>query len=141
MNQAILFTNYTDRDFTWTWDSEEYLFKAHQSVMLPAHLANHFTKHLVDREMQLKGLTVNHFSRKDFVKKCLTEAPIEATSQGKLEVELMNPEKAVFCTQCDSKGVRHKKECPTLKNVEINSNLPTITLPVPPEFPDLKLNA
>lgn len=25
-------------------------------------------------------------------------------------------EKAPFCTQCDSRGVKHKKECPTLLN-------------------------
>lgn len=139
MNQAILFTNYSPEDFTWNWDSTPYSFKAGSSVMLPAYLARHFTKHLVDREMQKVGLTVNHFSRKNYEAKCLTEEPIEAVNAEKLKVDIMNlkPEKKdVFCTQCDSKGVRHKKECPTLNNVDIHSDLPKVK--VSSEFPDLK---
>ena len=49
--QEIVFTNYTDEDFEGKWNKKIYLIKAHKSYYLPFYLAEHFGKHLVDREI------------------------------------------------------------------------------------------
>lgn len=126
---AILFTNWTNEDFSHTWNNEPYDFKKGSSMLLPSYLAEHFAKHLVDRELQKMGLTVNHFSRPQYISKTLGTNVVEAPSPEKLEIELLNneekpelaPEKKIvsdvkkFCDTCDSKGVRHKTGCPKLK--------------------------
>lgn len=130
---AILFTNWTDEDFSHTWNGEPYEFKKGESILLPEYLATHFAKHLVDRELQKRNLTVNHFSRPEFISKTLGTKPVDAPSPEKLEIELLNAKPVVipsekieaqpivsnevkrFCDTCDSKGVKHKKECPKLK--------------------------
>ena len=63
--QEIIFTNWTDEDFTHTYDmgsfggskgktwiakKKVYTFKAGKSYYLPFYLAEHFAKHLADRE-------------------------------------------------------------------------------------------
>ena len=49
--QEVIFTNWTDRDFEHTWNKRLYRFKANKSYYLPFYLAEHFAKHLVDREL------------------------------------------------------------------------------------------
>lgn len=124
--KSLLFTNWTNEDFTHSWDGEPYTFLAGTSTLLPQYLAEHFAKHLTDRELQKKGFTVNHFSRPEYLAKTLSEG-IEAPSPTKMEIEILNrqnveavvvEEKKFFCDSCDSKGVRHKKECPKNKKVE-----------------------
>lgn len=50
---SIKFKNFTDRDFTWSFDSIPYTFKAGETIYLEDFKAKHFAKHLVDRELNL----------------------------------------------------------------------------------------
>lgn len=49
--QEIVFTNYTNEDFEGKWNKKIYRLKAEKSYYLPFYLAEHFGKHLVDREL------------------------------------------------------------------------------------------
>jgi hypothetical protein len=129
--KSLLFTNWTNEDFSHKWNGEPYDFPAGTSILLPQYLAEHFAKHLTDRELQKKGHTVNHFSRPEYLAKAISVG-LEAPSPLKMEIEILNSKKEVanesqivsenkdkpFCTSCDSKGVRHKKECPTIKKTD-----------------------
>jgi hypothetical protein len=116
--KAVTFTNWTNEDFTHAWDSVPYTFKKGKSMMVPDWQAEHFAKHLTDREMNKDGVATDHSSRQSYVDKCYTnDDEIEADDEAALEVAIMN-EKKKFCSECDSKGVSHKKDCPTRKQVE-----------------------
>jgi len=73
MEKAVLFTNYTNKDFTWTWGNVPYTFKAGQSVYMEDWKANHFAKHLIDRELQEQGRQVDDSKRKELLAKCFGE--------------------------------------------------------------------
>jgi len=115
---SVIFTNWTKEDFSWTWNSVPYTFRAGQSIYIEDYLANHFAKHLVDRELIRAGKQVNDHSRQSLIDKCISaEEQKQAESPEKLSMEILNKNKAAeakapFCTECDSKGLRHKKNCP-----------------------------
>jgi hypothetical protein len=123
--KAIPFLNWTNEDFSWTWDSVKYDFKAHTSTLMEEWKSKHFAKHLTDRELLRAGYQVNDFRRPEFLAKALPEGGIEAP-ESKIQTEIMNVEEATsrdinkpWCDSCDSRGVRHKKDCKRLaKNVE-----------------------
>ena len=53
----------------------------------------------------------------EMVQKLKREASVENVVEEVKEpvvTEVVDEVKKPFCDQCDSKGVRHKKECPTL---------------------------
>lgn len=52
---TILFYNFTDTNFTFTYDKETYTVKAGQRESFPEFLALHGAKHLVDRELIRSG--------------------------------------------------------------------------------------
>lgn len=54
MKNAI-FTNFTLEDFTGYWDGRSQTIKAGQSIEVPRFLAEHFAKHLVNRELIRKN--------------------------------------------------------------------------------------
>ena len=135
--KAVLFTNWTNEDFEWAYGGVLYAFKAGQSIYLQDYLAEHFTKHLVDRELNKDKLPTNSHLRAEYEAKCYGEV-IKAESPEKLESVLMNEPKQEepkqetpinepnqeltatspvkrFCDSCDSKGVRHLKVCPNYK--------------------------
>jgi len=121
---AQRFTNWTKEDFSHKWDSVLYTFKAGESEMVQDYLAHHFAKHLAQREINKKNLLMNDRRYKEFYDKCLSGDKVSAESSLKLEMEIEKvnkvevKEEKKFCEFCDSKGVRHKKDCPTLNNVK-----------------------
>lgn len=111
MAKAVLFRNWSDEDFTYTWDKVEYDFPAGSETRIEEGLANHFAKHLTDRELLKmkddKGeqLMTNHFSRPDVYQKCFpSAAPVEARNEVELQVKLDNT------TEVPKKGKRTKVE-------------------------------
>lgn len=132
MQKAVKFLNWSNETFTHKWDGVEYTFEPGELIMLQEYLAKHFAKHLAMREINRggKGVVINsaqdidgNFENEEFAKVVMKampqSAPIEAASKEKLEIALANQDQEKrFCNQCDSKGVRHKKECPTLQEVE-----------------------
>lgn len=72
--ESLLFTNWTDEDFTGYWDGVPYPIKKGQSVYFEDWKARHFAKHLVDREMNKLGKATNDPSRELLVQKCFGES-------------------------------------------------------------------
>lgn len=71
------FFNWSDEDFSQSYNSEAWDFKAGSYMLLKEHLANFFAKKLVDRELQKAGLLVDDAKRAAFEAKCFT-APADA---------------------------------------------------------------
>jgi len=135
---AVLFVNFTDEDFVHSWNSVTYTFKAGTSMYLEPWLAEHFSKHLVDREINklndgkkpLDEIRIdNQQLRNSFLEKCVKTVETKATGDAQLKTELLNlnmnketPGAEVsldgltakpFCETCDAKGpIKHKKACP-----------------------------
>src|SRR5258708_39392894 len=121
----VMFHNFSNQPFSWMWDKVQYDFDPGQTVHMEDWKAEHFTKHLVDREMNRLGVKTDDFGRRKLEKKCITipEKRTTATTAGelsKLETELANKgnltsemetTKPRVCEKCDSKGVTNKKDC------------------------------
>jgi len=93
MPSAQVFTNYTDEDFTFYWDSTPYEVKAGQSIYLQDYLASHAAKHLVDRELTKAGVPTNTQTERDeLLKKVFTdsEKTVVEESPEKLEAKVIN---------------------------------------------------
>lgn len=78
--QAKKFKNFSKEDFTWKFDGVPYTFPAGQETYLEEDKAQHFCKHLVDREVNRhnveKGL---HGTAKEIPTSTLSlRAPLEA---------------------------------------------------------------
>jgi predicted amidohydrolase YtcJ len=94
IDQAILFINWTDEDFTHTWDGTPFSVASHEKKYFPAYLARHFAKHLAIREMNKLGMSLmekdaTFISMMDKAV-ALEEKTINANSEVELAVELMN---------------------------------------------------
>lgn len=50
------FYNFSDHSFTWSWGNEPMTFAPKEKKFMPAFLAQHFAKHLVNRELHRMGL-------------------------------------------------------------------------------------
>lgn len=56
MQTAKKFKNFSVEDFAWKFDGVLYNFKAGQEIYLEADKADHFCKHLVDRELNRQNV-------------------------------------------------------------------------------------
>jgi len=95
MIKAIPFFNFTDKAFSWWWDSVEYTFDPKQSYMMEDWKARHFAKHLVNHVLNLEGKSVADQSREGYLSKALPtiEKPLEV-EESKIETELLNLDSA-----------------------------------------------
>lgn len=80
---ARQFKNFSDTDFTWKFDGIEYTFPAGSVMFLEDFKAEHFAKHLIDRELTKAGShTDNKTARAELFAKCFPSAevvtPVEA---------------------------------------------------------------
>jgi len=121
---AVTFVNWTDEDFTHKWDNTEYIFRAGVATLLQDYLANHFAKHLAQREINKAKLLMTDPKFQIFYDKCFIGEKIEAETDLKLEMKMEEVKKVEepkivepkkFCEFCDSKGGRHTKDCPQAK--------------------------
>lgn len=86
--QAIKFKNFSNEDFTHAYDSVPYTFKAGSEMFLEDFKAQHFAKHLVDRELnRLNLLTSDRLKRKELETLCFPAdevvTPVEALNLNK----------------------------------------------------------
>lgn len=126
--KSVLFFNFSDKEFTHKFDGCEYTFAPFQQIYLEDFKAEHFAKHLIDRELDRVKKPIFSPERVELMSKCLPSAIQENTKNVEEVVELKlneEVEKKRFCEFCTSKGVKHLKNCPTLKKLE------------EPEFEDL----
>lgn len=54
-NKRYIFTNWTTEEFRGSWGGQGQVVAAGETIEVPEYLAYHYTKHLVDREMQRDG--------------------------------------------------------------------------------------
>jgi hypothetical protein len=92
MASAKQFVNFSTVSFTHSWDSVPYTFEPGKVYMLEDWKADHFAKHLVDRELMRMGKQVNDTSRQDLLAMALpAESPkMEAEDGSSLESKLLN---------------------------------------------------
>ena len=87
------FKNFSNEDYIGMWDGVERLIKAGDSINLPGFLADHYAKHLVDREMFKEGLDMSiniEEARKPFLDKCFIGESITAPTELEAEIASLN---------------------------------------------------
>jgi uncharacterized membrane protein len=138
--QSLLFFNFSDTEFTHSYDGVPYTFKPFQQVYLEDFKAHHFAKHLVDRELQRCKKLVTDGERQSLLSKAIPSGAREDLAEPVVEAELSppakpelklppvveiakpitemvaeepatEPKKKRFCEFCDSKARFHKKDC------------------------------
>lgn len=105
--KAVLFTNWSDEDFSHRWDGQVFTFKKGQSMMLQDYLANHFAKHLAEREMEKANVPplTRRSTIGQYIAKCFKgeeSEQINAQSDVELETKILNAnaEAQNTCTVC-----------------------------------------
>lgn len=58
--KAVIFKNFSNEPFVCSWDSIPYHFAAGQEMYVEDWKAEHFTKHLVNRELDKKGIITSN---------------------------------------------------------------------------------
>ena len=109
--KAIQFKNFSEADFTWSFDSLSYTFPAGSTIFMEDFKAEHFAKHLVDSEMNRLGLvTDNKVERAKLMAQCFPSA------------EVVTPEEAfnIEETKKAKKGKKAKKEVVEEEFSELN---------------------
>ena len=124
--KAVTFYNFTDTSFTHTWNSEQITVRAGESRMMEDWLAEHMAKHLTDKILNERGVRTDDPSRAGILAQILPVdgLSVEADTKIKFQEAMVNSKpieqkveveaepKAPWCDSCDSKGMRHKKDCP-----------------------------
>ena len=87
---AVKFRNFTDEDFVWKYDGVPFEFKAGQEIFLEDYKAEHFAKHLVDREINKLGKRTDYAPlRAELTAKCFPSddvvTPLEALNLNEKE--------------------------------------------------------
>lgn len=118
-----LFRNFSDEDFTHAWNSIPQFFPAKSEIYMEDGLADHFAKHLVDREMQKDKLpdgtrkTVDDPSRTEYMAKALIATqPEPALAQFPEEVQVANKNKRGRPKKEDIKEEKVEEEFEGLKS-------------------------
>lgn len=111
MNTAKRFTNFSNEDFIGVWNKEQFKFKAGETMLLQGYLADHFAKHLIDRELGKLGIPVDRKDeREKMLKLAMGEIEIKAESEVKLEAAMLNEEvKEEVKEVKEAKPVREKR--------------------------------
>mgnify|MGYP001581391306 CR=1 FL=1 len=133
MATAIIFKNDSPEEFTWSWDSTPYTFKAGQEYMMEDWKAQHFALHLADRELLRRDAVRtkdnqnpdtnlgNEKLRAELMRRYLPDGEIlTAPDASKLTTEILQSQvktPSPWCDSCDSRGVVHKKDCPKRKKL------------------------
>lgn len=81
--KAVKFKNFTDEEFSWKHDGVPYTFAPGQEIFLEDFKAEHFAKHLVDREINKTGKRTDYLPlRQELTAKCFPSdevvTPLEA---------------------------------------------------------------
>lgn len=85
--KALNFYNFSSEDFTYTFDSVPYTFKAKQSMYMEDYKAYHFSKHLVDRELNKLGIPTNMTAKREELGKLCFPEDVELAPAVALDLE------------------------------------------------------
>lgn len=118
MYNTIVFYNYTDKNFSFSFENETYIVKAGERESFPEFLAVHGAKHLVDRELirtgRVKELN-NEATREEFYSKILGK-PVTFKKEIKPDVSDVEDK------------IEVEEEFPDLKKLEPVETKPTVDL-------------
>jgi hypothetical protein len=127
--KAITIFNPLKEDFIHQWSGQDVKLPAKSSQLMEDWLAKHMAKHLADHMLNLQNKPTDHPSRAELLAEILPAEgnQVEAPNDIAFKAAMLNPAASVtnesvqeeakepFCDSCDSKGVRHKKDCPKAK--------------------------
>lgn len=106
--EAKKFKNFTDRDFIWKFNGIPHTFPAGMEIYLESDKADHFAKHLVDRELNVQGVvTENQTARAEVLKKIFPTVDTVSQSEA-LNIEEVKKE-------VKKRGKKAEKEFPDLE--------------------------
>ncbi len=97
--ESKLFINWSPEEFIGMWDSVPYKFAPGQTVYLEDWKANHFAKHLTDRELNRASLSTADQKRSEFYAKCFAvetpeaEPPMPELAEMPVETQILNKNK------------------------------------------------
>lgn len=90
----ILFTNWTNHDFTGRWNKKDRTIKRGESLVLPKYLARHYSHQLAVDEMNREEIDlVNRSKYEEYFNKSMSEV-YEAGDDQDAEIARLNPKKA-----------------------------------------------
>lgn len=93
MAEVKKFVNWSKEDFVGMWDSKPRIIKAGESIILPGFLADHYAKHLVDREIIRDGKEISlgiEAFRQPYLDKCFVGEVISAENELEAEIASLN---------------------------------------------------
>lgn len=90
MSTTMYFFNNSQEDFTWAWDKVPYTVPSGEKMLFPEYLAKHMAKHFVDREMGKKDIATDHFTRQQYLDKCLFQGAPVVENPVAVEVAVLN---------------------------------------------------
>ena len=119
--KAIIFKNFSDEDFTHTWDSVPYTFKAGQEMYMEDWKAAHFAKHLINRELNKLNRPSNDPLGITLRKKCLPGIDsFAADDDSSLQTKMLNkpipdPGSDVLSNSLPEQNQKEDEKTPTEK--------------------------
>lgn len=115
------FKNWSDESFTWKFDGVPHVFPAGTEITIESPKADHFAKHLVDRELNKMNKPTNSPLRDELLAKCFPtdevisqEQALDIREKAKAKVKRGRPSKKVVEEEFedlkeDLKEVKKKK--------------------------------
>ncbi len=104
--KAVLFKNFSNEEFTCSWNKVPYRFKPGQEMYVEDWKGEHFAKHLIDREInRIGGLTNDKVKRAEFIKLALPDDQNIAADD-------------MIDTNMRNESNNSKKQSKSLKNVD-----------------------
>ena len=87
--KRYIFTNWLDTDFTCSWDGVATTVKSGESIELPEYKAFHFTKHLVNSQIESGSVDSPEF-RKPYEEKTIVEitAGVDSLAMANLKAKI-----------------------------------------------------
>lgn len=79
--QAKKFKNWSSEEFTWKYDGVPHTFPAGMEIFLESPKADHFAKHLVDRELNKLGKPTNSPMREELTVRCFPTEEVISQEQ------------------------------------------------------------
>ena len=121
MSVAKKFKNFSQEDFTWKWNGDPYTFPANSEIYLEEFKANHFAKHLIDRELNRLNIRTNHITERARLELLFFPTTEVLTSSEALNIEEKKKEEKIIEAVKAKRGrpakkVEKEEEFEDLKN-------------------------
>lgn len=122
MNSIKVFTNFSEEDFVGKWDGKKFpAIKPGKSMMLESYIAEHFAKHLIDRELNKKDIMTNNVvEREKLHKLCIEDTDDFHESKEIVETVILNKNRGVNEENLNEGNKNATTDDSDIKNNEVN---------------------